>query len=397
MLSVDDAIAAILDGAGPLPSETVALNELKARIAAEDIPARMTQPPFAASAMDGYAVRIADAIVGAELKVIGESPAGAPFAGKVGKGEAVRIFTGGAVPDGAGHVVIQEDVIREGAHVRIIEAQDAPKHIRAAGIDFKKGDMLAGAGEALHEIHGAIFAAANISEVSVIRRPKVSLFSNGDELAEPGAALKPGQIVNSNRYALAAMIKAWGGEPDYLGRAPDDEAAIGEFFRRGRGADIVVPIGGASVGDYDYVKSAFKNEGGEIIFEKVAVRPGKPAWFGRLGSARVVGLPGNPASAIVTAALFVQPLARRLAGERADGTPVFRKAELMTPLEENGARESFLRAEAAPTSNGLTVFAAPNQDSSLLSPFAKANALIRRLPNAPAAAKGDMVEVVRLR
>lgn len=397
MLSVEHAINVILEGAQPLGTESVGLNALAGRIAAEDIKANLTQPPFAASAMDGYAVRFDDMNAGVKLKVIGEAPAGAPLSGKVGEGEAVRIFTGGAVPDGADHVVIQEDVTREGDEITITDDQDAPRNIRASGIDFKKGDILVHIGEHLHEIHGSILAAANVKNASVFRRPKVALFSNGDELVEPGVELKAGQIVNSNHYALAAMIRAWGAACEYLGRAADDEDAIREFFWRAGQADLIIPVGGASVGDYDYVKSAFTKDDGEIIFEKVAVRPGKPTWAGRFGGARVIGLPGNPASAIVTAALFVQPLVRSLAGEKISGAPGEETATLTAPLDANGGREAYLRAEAAPSSAGFVVTPAMNQDSSLLSPFAKANVLIRRTVNAPAAAKGDSVEIVWLR
>ncbi len=397
MLSVDQAIAAILEGAHATDSEIAPVGKVTGRRAAEDIIARMTQPPFAASAMDGYAVRFADCTPGARLTVIGEAPAGAPFAGAVGAGQAVRIFTGGVVPDGADHVVIQEDVQRDDDAITITDPQEGPRHIRRAGIDFSQGDVLAARGEYLHEIHGAIFAAANISQVSVMRRPRVAIFSNGNELQEPGSALKPGQIINSNHYALTAMIRSWGGEPDYLGCAPDNEEEISTFFARGERCDIVIPIGGASVGDYDYVRSAFTKRGGEKVFEKVAVRPGKPTWFGRLANARVVGLPGNPASAIVTAALFVQPLVRALAGERPRTVRDFEVATLLAPLAANGSRESYLRGVAVPSDKGLTVTPAANQDSSLLTPFAKANALIRRLANAPAADAGESVEVVWLR
>lgn len=391
MLSVEEAISTILKDAEALPAEDVALSVLCRRIAAEDIRARMTQPPFAASAMDGYAVRFEDMRVGAELRVIGEAPAGAPFDGTVSAGEAVRIFTGGAVPKGADHVVIQEDVAREGETIIIKEDQPRARNIRAAGIDFKEGDVLAEKGTRLHDIHGAVFAAANIDKVSVYRRPKVAVFSNGDELKEPGADLKPGEIINSNHYALTAMIAGWGGDAIYLGCAPDNEEAIREFFRRGAEADVVIPVGGASVGDYDFVKSAFAKEGGEVEFSKVAVRPGKPTWCGSMGTARVIGLPGNPASAIVTAALFVQPLVRRLAGEI--WSAPFLKARLTTPIEANGGRESYLRAEEK--DGGISP--APNQDSSLLFPFASANALIRRPVNAPALDVGEEVEFVRLR
>ncbi len=391
MLSVEEAIAAVTESAGPLGAEEVGLSALAGRIAAQDVIARLTQPPFSASAMDGYAVRFAGMKAGARLKVIGEAPAGAPFAGSVGVGEAVRIFTGAAVPQGADHVVIQEDVTRDGETIALNEAQERPRNIRAAGIDFREGDVLAKAGERLHEMHGAIFAAANIASVSVYRRPKVVVFSNGDELMEPGAILEPGQIINSNHYALSAMIGAWGGEAVYLGCASDNEEAIRGYFQRGADADVIIPVGGASVGDYDYVKSAFAKEGGEIRFEKVAVRPGKPTWCGALKGARVVGLPGNPASAIVTAALFAQPLVRKLAGET--WAAPFAKARLAAPIGANGGREAYLRAqvkdgEAAP---------APNQDSSLLLPFAAANALIRRPAHAPALDVGAEIEFVRLR
>ncbi|MEZ5893594.1 MAG: molybdopterin molybdotransferase MoeA [Parvularculaceae bacterium] len=391
MLSVEEAIAVILNGAAPIGAEDVFLSSLNGRIAAEDIRAKITQPPFNASAMDGYAVRFADVAHCAQLNVIGESPAGAPFAGKVSKGEAVRIFTGGAVPSGADHVVIQEDVTRKDDVIVIMETQDSPRNIRPAGVDFKQGDVLAKKGERLHEIHGAIFAAANIARVPVMRHPKVAIFSNGDELKEPGEALKPGEIVNSNHYALTAMVERWGGEAVYLGCAPDDEDAIREFFRKGAAADVIVPVGGASVGDYDYVKSAFAKEGGEPRFSKVAVRPGKPTWCGTLGKARIIGLPGNPASAIVTAALFLQPLVRRLAGEV--WSAPFAKAKTAKPIEKNGGRESYLRAVVQ---DGVAS-PADNQDSSLLAPFARANALIRRAAHAPAVEAGAEIEIVWLR
>lgn len=391
MISVDDAIAAILDGVRPLDVERVSLSGLTGRVAAQTVKAAMTQPPFAASAMDGYAARFSDMKPGAMLRVIGEAPAGAPFDGEVGAGEALRIFTGGAVPKGADHVIIQEDVARSGDSIVVEATQDGPRNIRPAGIDFKTGDVLADAGERLHEIHGAIFAAANISDADVYRRPRVALFSNGDELKEPGSALKPGQIINSNHFALSDLIRSWGGEADYLGCAADNEESIREFFQRGRGADIIVPVGGASVGDFDFVKAAFAKEGGAVKFEKVAVRPGKPTWSGALGSTRVLGLPGNPASAIVTAALFVQPLVRRLGGE-AWSAP-FAAAQLTARIAANGGREAYLRAKV----EGGVITPASNQDSSLLWPFTKANALIRRVSHAPAAEIGAEVEYVRLR
>ena len=393
MLSVNDAIAAILDGASPLSAEPVALPDVPGRTAAENIPARMTQPPFPASAMDGYAVRFCDVRPRAALTVVGEAPAGAPFDGTVGAGEAVRIFTGAVVPEGADHIVIQEDVRRDHDRIVIEEAQDKPRHIRAAGVDFSQGDLLAKAGDIFNNACGSIFAAANIDRVSCVKRPHVAIFTNGDELKEPGGALQPGEIINSNHYALTAMIGSWGAKPAYLGCAPDDEDAIARMFTDAAGADIIVPVGGASVGDYDYVKSAFRKLGGDICFEKVAVRPGKPTWFGALGNARVVGLPGNPASAIVTAALFIRPLALRLGGRIDD--QLTHKAIAETPLPENGRRETYLRGVISRGAGPLPcVSAFDNQDSSLLSPFATCNALIRRLPGAPACEKGEEVDVV---
>lgn len=391
MLSVEEALAAIVDGAAPLGSEEAALGDLVGRVAAEDIIAQMTQPPFAASAMDGYAVRFSDMKIGAALSVIGEAPAGAPFDGKVNVREAVRIFTGGAVPAGADHVIIQEDVTRDGDVVTVNDAQEAPRNIRPAGIDFKSGDVLAEKDTQLHEIHGSIFAAANIASVPVYRRPKVAVFSNGDELKEPGSTLKPGEIINSNHYALCAMIRRWGAEAVYLGCASDNESDILDYFKRGADADIIIPVGGASVGDYDFVKSAFAKAGGEIRFSKVAVRPGKPTWCGCVGGRRVIGLPGNPASAIVTAALFVQPLVRRLAGEV--WSAPFLKARLTAPLGANGGREAYLRAQE----KDGAIAPVANQDSSLLLPFGSANVLLRRPINAPALKPGDEVEFVRLR
>ena len=397
MISVSEAISAILDCVAPIGKGAVSLSQCLGRIAADDVHARITQPPFSASAMDGYAVRFADMHVGKKLKVIGEAPAGAPFSGKVSKGEAVRIFTGGVVPDGADHVIIQEDVKRDGDVISVHDKQKHPKNIRAAGIDFVAGDTLVRRGETFHEMHGSILAAANIDIVSVYARPKVALFSNGDELVEPGDALRPGQIVNSNHYALVEMVRRWGGDPVYLGCAPDNEQAIRDMFAKGQSADLIIPIGGASVGDYDFVKTAFRGEGGETIFEKIAVRPGKPTWFGAIGNVPVIGLPGNPASALVTAALFVQPLIRRLAGGTEHDATFFHTATAMTAIESNGGRESFLRGIVTASAEGFQARPVPNQDSSLLLPFSIANALIRRTIKAPAIEIGDSVEFVWLR
>ncbi len=399
MRSVEAALKELLAGAASLEAERVGLVNIKGRVLAKDAIAAITQPPFSASAMDGYAVRFSDLEqeIGVQLMVIGEAPAGAPFDGVVGQGQAVRIFTGGVVPEGADHVVIQEEVECDGHQITIKAPQNEPRNIRPAGVDFVAGDVLASAGTELHAVHGSIFAAANLGAIDVVRKPRVGLFSNGDELREPGAILNAGEIINSNHYALAEMIMDWGGEPDYLGCAPDDEAALKSFFERAKDYDILTPIGGASVGDYDYVKSAFAAVGGEIVFEKVAVRPGKPLWYGRLGNAHVIGLPGNPASAIVTAALFIKPVVKRLAGLVDEVSSVFEKGQLQTSIKANGRREAYLRGRAVICDGVLGVTPAGNQDSSLLAPFCEANVLIRRPVDAPAALVGDDVEIVRIR
>lgn len=396
MLSVDDAIAAMLDRVVPLPEEAVPLDEIVGRTAARDVFAKLTQPPFPASAMDGYAARIADARPGARLNVIGAAPAGAPFGGAVGPGEAVRIFTGGVLPDGADHIIIQEDAARDGETIIVKEPQPAPRHIRAAGLDFREGDRLIAAGERLHEIHGSVAAAANIDSLPAVRRPRVAIFSNGDELIEPGGSPGDGQIIDSTHYAIAALVHRWGGVARYLGRAGDSVESVASLFEAGADADIAVPVGGASVGDLDCVRPAFLSLGGEILVEKTAMRPGKPTWCGRRGAARILGLPGNPASSIVAAAIFLRPLIARLSGRYAD--PIFDTAFLAEPIEANGEREQFLRATTETRLSGAPLVRAwPNQDSALVSPFAACDALIRRRQGAPSARAGDEVEIISVR
>ena len=396
MLSVNEALSEILSGAKVLPAQTVSFLDCCGRVTATDIYARLTQPPFDASAMDGYAVRKIDAEAGNSLNVIGEAAAGGPFAGVIGDGDAVRIFTGAIVPAGADHVIIQEDVTRTGNTIIINEAQPGPSHIRQAGLDFQENDLLVGTGMRLHHLHGAVIAAANIEHVSVVRKPVVAFFTNGNELRAPGSMLNPGDIINSNSVAMESLFTAWGGAATDLGVAPDEVMAVEACFNAGRGADVIVPVGGASVGDHDVVKSAFVNAGGQLIFEKVRVKPGKPTWFGKLGNAWVVGLPGNPASAIVCAALFVKPLIQTLGGLRRESDHLFITAKLVNPIPANGPRESYLRAELSGTGPDARVVPAPIQDSGLLSPFLTANALVRRLPGAPGVASGETVEVMSL-
>ncbi len=391
MLSVDEALALIMANAAAASTETIPVGEGLGRVLAEDIASTIDQPPFRASAMDGYAVRFDDAAKGLRLTLVGEAAAGSPATRAIGEGEAIRIFTGGAAPEGADHVVIQEEVRRDEDMIVVTEDQPRRANIREAGVDFRSGAQLKRKGQRLGPIDLGLIASANIADIKVYRKPVVAYFDNGDELREPGENLAFGQIVGSNRFALDAFISAWGGVPRYLGRAKDNPAALREKFAVAREADILVTIGGASVGDHDYVRSAFTDMGGAIIFSKISVRPGKPTWFGRLGETRILGLPGNPASAIVCALLFLKPLVEASGG----GTPKrgFIRATLKGSLNANGPRETYLRGRvAADASAALFVSAFPNQDSSLYSPLAEGNCLIRRAGNAPKAPEGEHAE-----
>src|SRR2546423_860032 len=316
-MPVADALTAILAGAEPLPEEVIALDAAHHRILARDVAARRTQPPQAMSAMDGYAVRAADAAdLSARLKVIGEVAAGRPFAHKVGPGEAIRIFTGGVIPDGADAVIIQEDTATDGDHITITEAARPGRHIRAAGVDFREGDVLLARGRRLTDRDLSLAAGMNHPELAVHRRPKVAVLATGDELVMPGSIPGPGQIVYSNGYAVRALAGAEGAEPIDLGFAADPLEATTEGIRRARaaGADILVTMGGASVGDHDLVKRSLEAEGVAMTFWRIAMRPGKPMMHGRLGAMRVIGLPGNPVSSYVCAFLFLVPLIRALSG-----------------------------------------------------------------------------------
>ena len=365
------------------------------RVLAEDITARHTQPPDNLSAMDGYAARFADSGLNKRLTVIGEAAAGHPFAGEVGAGQCVRVFTGSVIPHGADHVIIQEDVARDDNTVEIIDAQTSARHIRKAGIDFSQGDTLIPAGTRLTARQLSICAAANHADLSVRRRPRVALLANGDELRPPGSVLEPGQIIASNEYSLTALIEAWGGEVNNLGIAADDPDDIEARIAGANDADLFVPVGGASVGDHDHMKTVFAALGFEPVFSKIAVRPGKPTWMSEHGGRHVLGLPGNPASALVCAHLFLKPLIAQLLGLNNEETTI--RAALSAPIDSNGRRESFLRGRLTYSEVGeRTVTPAGNQDSSLLSPFVTSNVLIHRGVDAPAQDAGTLVDCVLL-
>jgi molybdopterin molybdotransferase len=399
LMPVADALAAVLAGAEPLPEEMVALDAAYHRVLARDAAALRTQPPQAMSAMDGYAVRAADAAQkGARLKVIGEVAAGRPFDRKIGPGETARIFTGGVIPEGADAIVIQEDTSVDGDRITISEAAVPGRHIRRAGIDFRQGEVLLAKGTRLTDRDLSLAASMNYPELAVRRRPRVALLATGDELVMPGATPGPGQIIYSNSYALRALARAEGAETIDLGIAADTLEATRDGIRRARdsGAGILVTTGGASVGDHDLVKRALEAEGVTMAFWRIAMRPGKPMMHGRLDGMRVIGLPGNPVSSYVCGMLFMVPLIRLLSG-RTDIGHVTETALLGRDLGTNDQREDYLRARLQVRADGALI-ATPvdHQDSSLLANLAAAKALVIRPPFAPAAAAGSPCAILRL-
>jgi molybdopterin molybdotransferase len=398
-MPVADALSAVLAGAEPLPEEMVALDEAHRRVLARDVAALRTQPPQAMSAMDGYAVRSADAShVAARLKVIGEVAAGRPFERAVGVGEAVRIFTGGVIPDGADAVIIQEDTVTEGDGVTITEAAIPGRHIRPAGVDFRQGDVLLAGGSRLTDRDLSLAAGMNYPHLPVRRRPRIAILATGDELVMPGETPGPGQIVYSNGYALRALARDEGAETIDLGIAADTLQATTDGIRRARdlGADVLVTTGGASVGDHDLVKRSLEAEGVAMAFWRIAMRPGKPMMHGRLGAMRVIGLPGNPVSSYVCGFLFLVPLIRALSG-RSAVHHVSEAALLGRDVAANDLREDYLRARLQARADG-TLIATPvnHQDSSLLGNLAAARALVIRAPFAPATAEGTACDILRL-
>ena len=395
MIFVDEATARIANAFSPVGSESVAIGEAAERVLAEDARARLTQPPAPMSSMDGYAVHAADvAKVPATLRVIGSSPAGHPFDGKVGSGEAVRIFTGGVVPDGADGIVLQEDTTADEDCVTVNEATRPERHIRVAGLDFKTDQVLLRAGRRLTARDVSLLAAADLDRVSVRRKPRIAIAATGDELSPPGTPRGPGGIVASSGYGLSALIEKWGGEPVDLGILPDTMEAVAAIADRAAGADLIVTLGGASVGDHDLIQRALGPRGFELDFWKIAMRPGKPLIFGRLGQTPLLGLPGNPVSTFVCAYLFLRTaIAALLATEM----PLrLLSAKLLAPLAANEKRQDYIRACLTIRDGEYWTEALPIQDSSMLSTLAEAHALIVRAPNAAPASIGERVEVAPL-
>lgn len=397
LLPIPDARKLIIDDLAPLGTERVKLAQALGRVLAADAVAALSHPPADVSAMDGYAVRAADvASILQRLKVTGESAAGHPSPKTVGAGEAIRIFTGAHMPQGADCVILQEDTTAEGTTVVVNEAPRPKQHIRPAGQDFRTGDVALKAPRKLTARDIGLLAAMNLPEITVARRPKIGVLSTGDEIVLPGGTVSEGQIVSANGPGLCAFVTAHGGEAVELGVVKDDAGALLAVAERARDLDMLVTSGGVSVGDYDVVKGALGTAGFKVGFHKIAMRPGKPLLYGRLKDLPILGLPGNPVSAMVCAVLFLASAIDRLQGLAGDA-PALTSARLGTPLAANDGRTDHLRATLSRDDEGWLI-ATPlaKQDSGMVSSLARADALIVRAPLASAASVGDVVSVIEL-
>jgi molybdopterin molybdotransferase len=390
MISVAQALDALFALVSPLDVEDVPLREAHGRVLARSVAAQRSQPPFAASAMDGYAVAAAHAAPGARFTVIGESAAGHRFDGTVAAGQAVRIFTGAPLPAATHRVIIQEDADRSGDVITLKDNLDTNPYVRPAGNDFAAGSAL-DAPRLIGPNDIALMASMNIAAVPVTRKPVVAIIATGDELVQPGEAPGPDQIIASNSYGLAALLAQHGAITRMLPIAKDTHESLALAFELARGADLIVTIGGASVGDHDLVGAAASAQGMDRAFYKVAMRPGKPLMAGRIGDAAMIGLPGNPVSAMVCGHIFILPILRVMLGLPAAPAPRT-KAELTQPLTANGPREHYMRARV--DAGQVTVF--ERQDSALLSVLSQANALAVRAPGDGPRLPGDRIEIIAI-
>jgi molybdopterin molybdotransferase len=397
LLSVRDAHARVISAFESLPAEMVSVADAAGRVLAVPATARLTQPPTDLSAMDGYAVRAEDVPAApTTLTLAGQAPAGGSYDHALMPGQAVRIFTGGPLPMGADSIVIQEDTKAEGDRITILEAPKPGRHIRKAGLDFNKGDAPIPAGRTLTTRDVALAAAMNLPWLSVHRKPRVAILSTGDELVMPGEPVGRNQIVSSSGLAVAALVRGWGGDPTLFDIARDDAKLIEERIAAGAQHDLLITLGGASVGDHDLVQGALKAQGFAMDFWRIAMRPGKPLMFATKDRARVLGLPGNPVSTMVCALLFLKPAIDRMLGQAGDLAATV-PAKLSVDVKENDQREDYVRAKLTRGADGaLTVEPHKVQDSSMLSVLAWSDALLVRPAHDKAHKAGEVVQVIDL-
>lgn len=398
MISVAEALDRVLASVRVTAAEDIGLDQAVGRVLAEDVVARLTQPPFPVSAMDGWAVRAADlATIPATLRQVGYAPAGGSYDGVVGPGETVRLFTGAPVPDGADAILIQEDADFDKATglVTARETVAAGRYVRPAGLDFRQGERGIAAGKPLSARDIGLAAAMNHPWLRVRRKPRIAILPTGDEIVRPGEPIGKNQIVSSNAFALGALVRAVGGEPVQLGIFPDDAEKIASAMRDIATADLLVTTGGASVGDHDLVRAGLTPEGLALDFWQIAMRPGKPLMFGKVAGTPLLGLPGNPVSTVVCALLFLRPMILAMLGlPRAASQEEI--GHLAVDLPANDRRQDYLRSALARTEDGgWLVSPMRRQDSSMLSLLAAADALAVRPPHAPAAKAGEPIRFVR--
>ncbi len=393
MISVADARAIVIANATPCSAVAVPLPAALGRTLREDVRSFRAQPPFRASAMDGYALRASD--TPGVLRMIGEAGAGRAFRHQIREGECARIFTGAPLPAGADSILIQEDAVRDGELVKAL-AVELGRHVRSAGVDFTADEVLLRAGAVLDAAAIALAAAAGKPSLMVSRKPRVAVLSGGNELVAPGQQPSDDQIFDSMGVGIAALAEHWGAHPTRIGPLTDDARELGKAIAAAvAGHDLTIVVGGASVGDHDHARPAVRELGGELFFEKVAMRPGKPTWLAGVGGRLILGLPGNPASAFVCARLFLRPLLDQMCSRDPGASTRTLKARVRTTLSANGARETYMRAVLETDETGQTWALAPaRQDSSLLSVFANAQALIVRAPDAAEAPAGAIVDVL---
>lgn len=391
LVSIQTALKLVAANQPKLGVERVVLEDCLGRIAAEDVFADATVPPLDASAMDGYAVRHTDVRKpGARLVVLGEVAAGSPNAFSIDAGEAVRVFTGSPMPAGADHILIQEHADVDGDEVVVTHAQEVARHIRKAGGDFLYGDKILEAGTRLNARHIGLVASANHEALLVKRRPRIAILTAGSELRPPGSVLSDGQIAESNSYTLSKLLESQGAEVVRLSTAPDDEQSIDSKFDEAANADIVVTVGGASVGKHDLVRTVFSQRGGEYVFERIAVRPGKPTWFGKLSEQTILGLPGNPTAAFVMISLLIDGLV--CGSHSLSYTDAFAGAQ----LPANGARETFMRGRVDLEKGKARVYALNDQDTSRVYSLTSTNCLIHRPVDASQKSIGELLQIVML-